>query len=274
MEKVSIIIPIYNVEKYLEKCLESVLGQTYENLEIILVDDGSADRSAEIATKFAKKDSRIKLVRQENQGQSSARNAGLSLATGEYISFVDSDDQIKPNFISSLVNLYTGNVSITVCGHEYRRLKNGTSDFLYQSPLKPRQKHESKKSYVLKLLAKDGRMYSCNNKLFRKQIIKKHQIFFDESLNFAEDTKFVLDYLKYASGEIAYDSAPLYIYNYGTDGSTIKKTATIWSNWQKSYENLKTWLGKNPTMQEKFWLHMVHLRWRISYLRSLRRAKN
>ncbi len=271
--KVSIIVPIYNTEKYLKRCLDSIIDQTYQNLEIILVNDGSTDNSEKIAKEFAKKDHRIKLISQPNSGQSSARNTGIKKATGEYIGFVDSDDKINPKFVENLLQLYSNNTSIAVCGHQYNRLKEGTSKNLYQSELKPRHKNESQKAYILKLLVKDGRMYSCNNKLFKSDVIKEQKIHFDEKLNFAEDTKFVLDYLKYAKGEIAYTPNPLYIYNYGTETSTIRKTAANWKNWQNSYKNLKKWLGKNPTAIEKFWLHLVYLRWHISYIRSKRRLK-
>ena len=90
--KVSVIIPVYNVEKYLQKCLDSVINQTYKNLEIICVDDGSPDNSGGILDAYAQNDSRIIVIHQENAGVSAARNRGLDAATGEYIAFVDSDD--------------------------------------------------------------------------------------------------------------------------------------------------------------------------------------
>lgn len=272
--KVSIIVPIYNTAKYLPKCLDSLLAQTHDNLEILLIDDGSTDNSGAIANKYAKKNLRIKVIHQRNGGQSSARNTGLSKATGKYISFVDSDDEIKPKFIENLLKLYEDNTSIAVCGHQYRLVKTGSSKNLYQSPLKPRHQNESQKAYVLKLLVKDGRMYSCNNKLFQADVIKNHHLAFDENLNFAEDTKFVLDYLKHTKGEIAYDPTPLYIYNSGTDGSTMRTVSTDWANWQTSYRNLQKWVGPHPTTTEKFWLRLIHLRWHISHLRSRHRAKN
>ena len=172
-----------------------------------------------------------------------------------------------------LYPLYRSGTSIAVCGHKFHFIKTNTSKNVYQTELKPRNKNESYKAYIIKLLTLDGRMYSCNNKLFRASIIRQHGISFDTKLNFAEDTKFVLSYLKYAKGEIAYTSLPLYIYNFGTETSTIKQSSTNWQNWQASYRFLKSWLGPHPTTQEKFWLHLVHLRWRISYLRSKRRAK-
>ena len=99
MEKVSIIIPVYNVENYLPKCLESVLGQTYADLEIICVDDGTPDRSAAVILSYAEKDRRINLISQENQGLSGARNTGIRSATGKYIIFLDGDDWIEPETV-------------------------------------------------------------------------------------------------------------------------------------------------------------------------------
>ena len=271
MQKVSIIIPIYNSEKYLKTCLDSVLNQSYRNLEIILIDDGSTDGSAKIIDDYAKTDPRIIIHHQKNSGQSSARNKGLKLSTGDYISFIDSDDEIAPDFIESLLNAFTSRTSLSVCGLKYNRLKLKTSENVYLNPLRSRKKTESKKAYLLYLLAVDGRMYSSVNKLYDGKIART--LSFDKTLNFAEDTKFVLDYLSKADGDPSFVLKPLYFYNFGTETSTIKKTAILWKNWETSYKNLKNWLGKNPTPKEKFWLHTVHLRWRISYLRSKRRAR-
>lgn len=271
MEKVSLIIPIYNTAKYLPACLNSVLNQTYKNLEIILIDDGSTDDSGKIADDYKKRDNRIKVLHQTNSGQSAARNNGLKLATGVFLGFIDSDDEIKPTFVEDLLSAFNENTALSICGIHYKRLKKNSAENVYINELPARGESERKSVYILKLLALDGRLYSSVNKLYRAKIAKKCS--FDETLNFAEDTKFVLDYLKKATGEIAFVLKPLYIYNFGTETSTIKSTGTNWQNWQTSYENLKTWLGKKPTLEEKFWLSLVHLRWRISYLRSRHRAK-
>lgn len=105
MEKISIIVPIYNVEKYLEKCVTSILNQTYKNLEIILVDDGAKDSSGKIADNLSLKDSRIKVIHKTNGGLSSARNEGMKYVTGEYVAFLDSDDCIIPDFYEYLYKM-------------------------------------------------------------------------------------------------------------------------------------------------------------------------
>ena len=102
---ISVIVPIYNVEKYLVRCVDSIVNQTYKNLEIILVDDGSPDRCPQMCDDYAEKDSRIKVVHEKNGGLSDARNAGMAVATGEYISFIDSDDYVSDDFFECLLDV-------------------------------------------------------------------------------------------------------------------------------------------------------------------------
>lgn len=269
---ISVVVPIYNTSKHLPHCLNSIIHQTYQNLEIILIDDGSTDNSYQIAESYAMKDPRVKLIHQKNTGQSAARNHGIKIATGKYISFIDSDDKITKDFIEQLLLPFSQqNTSLSVCGIHYKRLKQNSVSNVYINPVRQKHKSESHKAYILYLLTIDGRMYSSVNKLYKTSIVKK--ISFDQNLNFAEDTKFVLDYLNQSKGEISFILKPLYIYNFGTETSTIKSTSTIWQNWQISYDNLKRWLGKTPTIKEKIWLHLIYFRWRISYLRSKIRAK-
>lgn len=115
---VSVIVPVYNVEKYLACCLDSIIGQTYQNLEIILINDGSTDSSGEICQYYAGKDPRIRVLTQKNQGLSAARNTGLDHMTGEYVVFVDSDDYISPNMVEILLSqILVQGVSLAVCNY-------------------------------------------------------------------------------------------------------------------------------------------------------------
>ncbi|MDO4378753.1 MAG: glycosyltransferase family 2 protein [Erysipelotrichia bacterium] len=116
--KISVIIPVYKVEKYLDRCIESVVGQTYKNLEIILIDDGSPDNCPKMCDDWAKKDNRIRVIHKENEGVSSARNYGIDIATGEYISFVDSDDIIHPKYYEIMLN-NIGDADMVYC--EYKK---------------------------------------------------------------------------------------------------------------------------------------------------------
>ncbi len=113
---ISVIVPVYKVEKFLDRCLASITGQTYRNLEIILVDDGSPDQSGVLCDRWAEKDSRIKVIHQRNQGGGAARNTALDIAAGELIAFADSDDYLEPNMYTHLYSLMEGDIDIAECG--------------------------------------------------------------------------------------------------------------------------------------------------------------
>lgn len=116
MEKISIIAPVYQVEKYIGQCIESVINQTFKNFELILIDDGSKDKSGNICDEYAKRDKRIHVVHTENKGAASARNRGLDLATGKYIAFVDGDDYLAENMLDKLYKVITQeNCDVVVC---------------------------------------------------------------------------------------------------------------------------------------------------------------
>ena len=269
---VSVIVPIYNVGGYLKRAVHSILEQSYENLEVILVDDGSTDGCSEIVDEFARVDKRVVAIHQKNAGQSSARNAGIEIARGEFLSFVDGDDEIREDFVEKLMEAIDDK-ALAVCGMLYRRLATNSEKFVYIRKIHERRKNESLAAYVLYLLTVDGRMYSSVNKLYRTKVIKKNKLEFLKNLNFAEDTKFVLDYLKYAEGEIGFVLEPLYIYNFGTETSTVKKSGAVWDNWQKSYENLREWVGDDLGLVEKILLKAVLARWKVSYWRTVSGAK-
>lgn len=119
-ELVSVIVPVFNVEKYVEKCVNTILNQTYKNLEIILIDDGSTDSSGKICDEYAEKDERITVIHKENGGLSSARNAGLSIVTGGYITYIDSDDYVSKEYVEVLYqNLRDNNADIAIGSFRY-----------------------------------------------------------------------------------------------------------------------------------------------------------
>ena len=120
MEKplISVIVPVYNVKQYLRRCVDSILKQTYENIEIVLIDDGSTDESGAICDRYAQKDVRVKVIHKENGGLSDARNKGMQEARGEYFAFVDSDDYIAKDYIAYLFELIVENkAQISLCGY-------------------------------------------------------------------------------------------------------------------------------------------------------------
>lgn len=169
--KISIIIPIYNVENYLAQCLDSIILQTYKNLEIILIDDGSTDSCAQICDSYALKEARIKVIHQKNSGLSEARNAGIEAATGEYIAFIDSDDWIAPKFCETLLQIaFQNNADIVECGFVQfeieRDINLEVKDF--QTPYLIYNTEEA-----LELLMKEIIKQMACNKLFKREIIKE-----------------------------------------------------------------------------------------------------
>ena len=161
MDKVTIIIPVYNVEKYLNKCVQSVMNQTYSDLEIILVDDGSPDNCPKMCDNLAKSDSRIKVIHKQNGGLSDARNAGIDVATGEYLMFVDSDDYIAPTMVEKLYTaLKTANADISICNFFYVGEMNG-DDYSERNTNLPIKNEIITSEFVLK-----------NNKLYKKEVFE------------------------------------------------------------------------------------------------------
>lgn len=172
---ISVIIPVYNVEKYLKKCIESVLTQTYQNLQIILVDDGSTDSSKEICDNYKRKDKRVLVIHKTNGGLSSARNAGLKIATGDYITFLDSDDYILPTIYEELLSSIVGKDRAIACMNYKRVDEKGT--ILDRKIPHSCQGKTSNIEYFRELLLHTGDVSVCT-KLFPKSIIKN--TFFDE----------------------------------------------------------------------------------------------
>lgn len=176
MDKISIIIPVYNVEKYIQECLNSVLNQTYENLEIILVDDGSKDSSSEICESYAKKDDRIIVIHQENQGLSMARNTGLNRATGKYIMFLDSDDFYEINSCEVLYNEIRSKNADFVIGNYVHTKSNGEK---WKEPFFDKDVYTRFKVSILDYKKSFSIMNSIVwNKIFRRDFIEKYSLRF------------------------------------------------------------------------------------------------
>ena len=217
MELISVIIPVYNVEKYLKRCLDSVLGQTYHHLEIILVDDGSTDTCPLVLDAYAKKDARVKVIHKQNEGVSVARNVGLETAMGEYVCFVDGDDFLPK---TSIEKLYNG---ITKSGAD---LSLGCWALIMPKSTRYNVREE-------KLIAKENvdeyaeildapEMKGPVAKLFRMDKVKNQALCFPQDVLVSEDTLFVYEYLKNCDSVYAGD-ANVYFYNKLSIGSATTK---------------------------------------------------
>ena len=286
---ISVIIPIYNTGDSAVKLLNKLTKQSYENLEIICVDDGSKDGSFDLVTEFIRqsglknKNLNMTILRQKNQGAAGARNLGLKKASGEYVTFIDSDDEVKKTHIEDLLKSLEKDPrnALSVCGYVYRRLRMQTEKNFFTNEIWTGLEEVNFRAYILSLLASDGRMYAAINKMFRLSVIKKAKVEFPVGWDFAEDTMFVLRYLK-AAEEAGFNRIGMvlkanYIYNYGTETSTVASSSMKFSNWQKSFQNITKWAeNKNDSAEIKKlkqkWLKKLYLRFKISHALAVARS--
>lgn len=166
---ISVIIPVYNVEKYLNKCITSVVEQTYKNLEIIIVDDGSTDQSPEICDEWKKRDSRIQVVHSSNGGAGKARNTALDMATGDYVTFVDSDDYIAPQMYQVLLEQFYDGIGIVECNYsmvydDSEKFKEERKIYKIHTYSAMQAMHENINDHIFRQL--------IWNKMYRKDVIK------------------------------------------------------------------------------------------------------
>lgn len=217
---VSIIIPVYNAGEYLDECLTSICNQTYKNLEVFAINDGSGDNSPEILDSWGKKDKRIHVIHKANSGVSETRNLGLEQATGKYIMFIDSDDYIEIDAIETLVNSYDENTDLVICSKQE----------LYNGEFKEEKFNDHEiGSLTLEEFVVKG-LNNCNpnffnspwNKLFLASVIKDKNIRFNSKLNLGEDFMFNLDYLQHCKN-INVCSRALYVYRILNTGLARKK---------------------------------------------------
>lgn len=211
-ELISIIVPIYNVEKYLPKCIESIINQTYEKLEIILVDDGSIDNSGKICDEYAQKDSRIKVIHKDNGGVSSARNIGIEEAIGAWICFIDADDWIENNFC---VELYQKakekNADIVQCA--YNRVTNSNVE---KVNCDNKEYEYNSREYLIQTLNPQTGFGFCHMKIYKREIIR--EIRFKEGLKVGEDALFGEQISQNVNKTIMLQKA---LYNYRINSNSV-----------------------------------------------------
>lgn len=216
-ELISAIVPIYNVRPYLEKCFDSIARQSYQNLEIILVDDGSTDGSGELCEDLSKRDGRVRVIHKKNGGLGSARNAGIDAARGAILSFVDSDDWIEPGMYETLSGIMCReNAQIIACG--IKRVSETGKVSYYQDNLKERSVY-TREEALLELPKNERLSNSMCNKLFRRETIQGLHI--NEQIYY-EDNPFTPQCIARAE-RIAYTAEPFYCYFERTGSISRKK---------------------------------------------------
>ena len=227
--KLSIIIPCYGVEKYLDRCMKTIVNQTIKDIEIILVDDGSPDRVPQLCDEWAKKDSRIRVIHKQNGGLGFARNSGLDVATGEYVAFVDSDDYVDSSMYETLWNeACASNADVVFCGFKTEQ-RNGIWKDSNEVSSRTEWKNEDVRNFMLDMIAcapyvKEERKFQMSvwHSIYRRSIIEDNSIrFHSEREVVSEDIPFQVDFLTKAK-KVVY--LPQTFYFYCLNGTSLTAT--------------------------------------------------
>ena len=248
---ISVIIPVYNCEKYIEKCVDSVLNGTYQDFEILLINDGSTDNSLETIKKLEKKDFRIKVYDENHAGVSATRNKGIRYAGGEYIAFIDGDDYVEKEYLDELIKpMINDEVDWVYCSYNNIREKN--------NKIEKRECFDDSKIYkgkninsIIDAVFKNGffiNLYSNCMCLYRKKIIEDNDLFNDESLIYGEDVYFNYNYAHHISG-FAY--VHKYLYNYIDHGKSSSISFINKVNYDEIVKLIKAIEDKREKYNEK-----------------------
>lgn len=232
--KISIIVPVYKVEQYLERCVNSITNQTYKNIEIILVDDGSPDQCPQMCDNYANSDSRIKVIHKKNGGLSDARNAGLRIATGEYVMYVDSDDYVEKNSCEKLIENAIGNIDVIV--GSCKEISPTGITFQQHTNLEENKTYEAKE-YVLLSIKKNEWYAPAWLNLYRRAFLIDNNLYYKVGYYF-EDIE-MLPRLFLANPTVRYVNYPFYNYIIREDSimtssitqEKINMTIDIYSEW-------------------------------------------
>lgn len=262
---VSVIIPAYNAEAYIENCVNGIIGESFKDFELIIIDDGSKDKTAEILDRLAAADSRIRVVHKPNGGVSEARNTGIELSKGKYISFVDADDRVTENHLQVLVDTMrdTG-ADIVAASYIMEKSLGRTHDFIYADKCFDEEQIETGLLEIFREM--DNAPWG---KLFRGDIIREHNVRFPKNVPYAEDSYFGVEYFKYIKKAVL-SSEVVYYYNWTNPASAMRKyfpdlcvyLANVLSKKREFYE-LKNRLDifeekKNADIEHRFSICLEH----------------
>lgn len=276
---ISVIIPFFNTGLSLEGLIKQI-SRICPDAEIICVDDKSTDGSLARIKKLANDKVHV-IAQKKNQGSAAARNRGITEAKGKYIVFLDSDDFVRDDFFEKMLSCINEAV-LGVCGIRQIFLKDNKFVDKFTKEPKARNPKDNWREYILKSMFNGAELYSSVNKIYLGDVIRENNLRFDEKLNFAEDTKFVLDYLACFDDDakINFVCEPLYFYNYGTNTSVVADSSLHWKNWQKSYDDIIAWLGRESdggsrviSRRELRLAKKLRTRFKISHLLAVARSK-
>ena len=248
---ISIIIPIYNSEVYLRKCLDSVLNQTFQDYELILINDGSTDNSGYICDEYKNKDTRIEVIHKKNEGVSIARNFGIKNAKGMYLTFIDSDDWVDNEYLSSFINFLNSCKSDLIIGGIVKDSAN-ISNNLYVVTEMYFKKTEYSLLFDKFNLYKNGYTVA---KLYKTELVKDHNIFFNSNICNTEDLLFMLEFIYYSN---SVQFVPHYHYHYvNTDnGASLSKK---YYSFEKEYIAYREFKKSTLLLHNKFSLSSMNL---------------
>ena len=270
MALISIIVPVYNAEATLVRCVDTILHQTYSNIEIILVDDGASDSSGEICDELAEKDSRIRVIHQSNGGVSKARNIGVAASTGEFVCFVDADDEVESDYVEKMWEQIQ-HADLVVCdfvshsarGTHTRGIRDRIFDF-------------GESSYTdCRKLVDNSYMWGPWNKMYKRNKLVDNKIYFNHRIAYAEDAIFVYQYLLYCD-TVAFVSKPLYHYNIINSTACRKYHPNMYYFLQQRFESQKALIdqkfGIDEIYQRQLLVHLAMYHLRESMRHYLRKA--
>ncbi len=257
---ISVVVAVYNVEKYLEKCLRSILEQSFQDFELILVDDGSKDKSinvAETVLKDSGKDYRV--IKKENGGQSSARNAGLKAAKGEYVVFIDSDDVISKDFLSSLYGVFEDDMDFSFCGFKYVKTQDAPED-------NDEGRMKLSKDELIDVFLKRSIDFVVPSMLIKRDFLLNNDLFFREEIRYSEDQLFIWEVI-FSAEKAVYLNKRMYGYYHRPQsimtGSPYQKIVNgfhVYSDFCKELEE------RYPQYTDK--ISMILPRWELGTLYS------
>lgn len=258
---ISIIVPIYNAEAFLERCLSSIQQQHFGDFEVLMIDDGSTDRSGAIAGEFAAQDSRFHLISQENLGVSAARNAGLERAQGVWLLFVDSDDEVLPDYAASLLEA-AGESRLVVCDYLQKDWETGEEMAHFTVPAGA----YSKKAYILRMARCPGAHYVgvLWNKLYARRLVEERQLRFVTDLSLGEDFLFNMDYLSAVDEVCCLEGQP-YVYCWKQPSSltnakqSLEASIALRKRFYQAYCGLYRREGMDKS--QRFWMCFYIFKW-------------
>jgi len=226
--KISMIVPVYNSEKYLSRCIESILNQTYKNIELILINDGSNDRSGEICDQYARNCNHIVVVHKKNSGVSDARNEGIKLSSGEYLQFVDSDDYIDGNMTEMLVKaLQQESSDLIICG--YKIINDTTGQCMLMRYLyKQISLSFEEMMNIYDDLYLNFHVNPLWNKIYKAKVIKENHIIFDSTIDLGEDLIFNIEVIKRCNRFLLISSCPYNYIQYKGDSLSTKYRSNMY----------------------------------------------